>query len=107
MYFADIASSLYFVLENCAGWGARSIMPENMGDANAEKRLSVLAGRRSSDFRARVRQQALKTIAQPPVPLVPVMTSGNRVKFVVKMPALEQGCKTPVCRQEPLLVRRN
>jgi hypothetical protein len=39
MYFADIASSLYFVLGNCAGWGARSIMPENIEEANAENDL--------------------------------------------------------------------
>jgi hypothetical protein len=37
MYFADIASSLYFGLENCAGWGARTIMAENAGEGNVEK----------------------------------------------------------------------
>jgi hypothetical protein len=36
MYFADIASSLYFGLENCAGWGARTIMAENSGEGNVE-----------------------------------------------------------------------
>jgi len=37
MYFADIASSLYFVLEMCAGWGARSIMAEIEAEGNVEK----------------------------------------------------------------------
>jgi hypothetical protein len=36
MYFADIASSLYFGLENCAGWRARSIMAENGAEGNVE-----------------------------------------------------------------------
>jgi len=44
MYFADIASSLYFWLENCAGWGARSIMPEKVGDGNGFSRSSVHMG---------------------------------------------------------------
>src|SRR5579871_6102563 len=34
MYFADIRSSLYFVLESCAGWGARLIMAEKFRDGN-------------------------------------------------------------------------
>jgi hypothetical protein len=37
MYFADIASSLYFVWEMCAGWGAQSIMAEIAGEGNVEK----------------------------------------------------------------------
>jgi hypothetical protein len=36
MYFADIASSLKFGLENCAGWRARSIMAENGEEGNVE-----------------------------------------------------------------------
>jgi hypothetical protein len=36
MYFADIASSLNFGLENCAGWRARSIMAENGEEGNVE-----------------------------------------------------------------------
>jgi hypothetical protein len=36
MYFADIASSLYFGLENCAGWGAQTIMAENGVEGNVE-----------------------------------------------------------------------
>jgi hypothetical protein len=38
MYFADIASSLYFGLENCAGWGAQTIMAEIAGEGNVENR---------------------------------------------------------------------
>src|SRR5215475_11741788 len=37
MYFADIASSLYFGLENCAGWRARSIMAENGAEGKCGK----------------------------------------------------------------------
>src|SRR5215475_658924 len=37
MYLADIASSLNFGLENCAGWRARSIMAEIGGEGNDEK----------------------------------------------------------------------
>jgi len=42
MYFADIASSLYFVLENCAAWGARSIMTEKHEEGNVEKEAVVV-----------------------------------------------------------------
>jgi hypothetical protein len=38
MYFADIASSLYFGLENCAGWCAQTIMAEIAGEGNVENR---------------------------------------------------------------------
>jgi hypothetical protein len=41
MYFADIASSLYFVLRICAGWGARSTMAENGVDGNVEKAAAL------------------------------------------------------------------
>jgi hypothetical protein len=41
MYFADIASSLELFLKDCAGWRARSIMPEVFGDGNVEKRAAV------------------------------------------------------------------
>src|SRR5215475_2422655 len=43
MYFADIASSLYFGLENCAGWRARSIMAEIGGEGNVENRVADCA----------------------------------------------------------------
>src|SRR5215470_19569395 len=37
MYLADIASSLNFGLESCAGWRAQSIMPEKAEERNVEK----------------------------------------------------------------------
>src|SRR6266567_9444011 len=36
MYFADIVSSSQLCLENCAGWGARSIMTEQYAEGNEE-----------------------------------------------------------------------
>jgi hypothetical protein len=36
MYFADIVASSQLCLENCAGWGARSIMPEIVLEVNLE-----------------------------------------------------------------------
>jgi hypothetical protein len=43
MYFADIASSLHFVLGNCAGWRAQSIMAEFVEERNAEKCVVLLS----------------------------------------------------------------
>jgi hypothetical protein len=55
MYFADIASSLYFVLENCAAWGARSIMTEKAAEGNVEKE-GAIAGPRETSWPMRLKR---------------------------------------------------
>jgi hypothetical protein len=42
MYFADIASSLYFVLGKMCSWRAQSIMAEKSVEGNVEKRAEFL-----------------------------------------------------------------
>src|SRR5580704_11917702 len=86
MYFADMASSLYFVLGNCAAWRARSIMTENEQEGNVENRLPL----RSTSPRPQVIEKAAERIVQPSIPLLPVMASGNDVEFESKLALLEK-----------------
>src|SRR5215469_793318 len=69
MYFADIASSLCFVLENCAAWGARSIMTEKHEEGNVEKE-AVIAGARGSSC-VHVTEKAAEHAVEARIPLLP------------------------------------
>src|SRR5207302_2679715 len=102
MYFADIASSLYFVLGNCAAWGARSIMTEKHEEGNVEKE-AVIAGARASSC-VQVIEQAGEHAVEPRIPLLPFVSARNDVKFVREVPLPENLGEIAIGRKQPFLV---